>query len=101
MALSTNLLRARSYIATLCGFLLALGIVLYVERHQPPPAIPLTPQNLGTDFPALPPARASAFKRRLAHVSPGSISSTILKPVAWLTPWTGNPMSACGASAIN
>lgn len=65
MALSTNLLRARSYIATLCGFLLALGIVLYVERHQPPPAIPLTPQNLGTDFPALPPARALSFQEAI------------------------------------
>ncbi|AOV96805.1 hypothetical protein A9798_07425 [Edwardsiella hoshinae] len=65
MALSTNLLRARSYIATLCGFLLALGIVLYVERHQPPPVIPLTPQNLGTDFPALPAARALSFQQAI------------------------------------
>ncbi|AKR77916.2 DUF3131 domain-containing protein [Edwardsiella sp. LADL05-105] len=65
MTLSTHLQRARSYIATLCGFLLALAIVIHIERHQPPPPIPLTLQTLGSDFPQPPAPRGLSFQEAI------------------------------------
>lgn len=37
MAWKHSLLQARSYIAVILGFLLAFGVVVYVEMKMPPP----------------------------------------------------------------
>ncbi|EKC2242371.1 DUF3131 domain-containing protein [Salmonella enterica] len=58
MSWKKNLLRARSYIAVMTGFLIASGIVLYVETHMPK-SMPLQNElTLSHDFPDLPEPRA-------------------------------------------
>lgn len=53
-----SLLQARSYIAVIIGFLLAFGIVVYVETHMPPAPAESAELTLSADFPTLPAPRA-------------------------------------------
>ncbi|EMH1200185.1 DUF3131 domain-containing protein [Serratia marcescens] len=61
MAWKHSLLQARSYIAVIIGFLLAFGVVVYVETHMPPAPAESAELTLSADFPTLPAPRALTF----------------------------------------
>lgn len=58
MSWKLNLLRARSYVAVIIGFLIASGVVLYVETHMPQTKPVQNELTLSHDFPDLPEPRA-------------------------------------------
>ncbi|ALR76494.1 DUF3131 domain-containing protein [[Enterobacter] lignolyticus] len=58
MSWKRSLLRARSYIAVMIGFLIASGVVLYVETHMPQSKPVQNALTLSHDFPDLPEPRA-------------------------------------------
>ncbi|ADO48824.1 DUF3131 domain-containing protein [[Enterobacter] lignolyticus] len=58
MSWKQNLLRARSYLAVMIGFLIASGVVLYVETHMPQSKPVQNELTLSHDFPDLPEPRA-------------------------------------------
>lgn len=61
MAWKHSLLQARSYIAVILGFLLAFGVVVYVEMKMPPAPAESAELTLSADFPTLPAPRALTF----------------------------------------
>lgn len=65
MSWKQNLLRARSYIAVMIGFMIASGIVLYVETHMPQIKPVQNELTLSHDFPNLPEPRALTFNEAI------------------------------------
>ncbi|HFV9293219.1 TPA: DUF3131 domain-containing protein [Serratia fonticola] len=65
MSLRHNLLQARSHIAIILGFLIAFGVVLYIENRMPSPPVENTALNLSHDFPTLPAPRALTFEEAI------------------------------------
>ncbi|MEG2042955.1 MAG: DUF3131 domain-containing protein, partial [Hafnia sp.] len=100
MSWKLNLLRARSYVAVIIGFLIASGVVLYVETHMPQTKPVQNELTLSHDFPDLPEPRAltlnEAIWARIAwqyfvnNVQPTGLVNSIDKQ-PYSTMWdTGN-----------
>lgn len=65
MSWKQSLLRARSYIAVIIGFLMASGVVFYVETHMPQTRPVENELTLSHDFPDLPAPRALTLKEAI------------------------------------
>ncbi|MGL4381505.1 MAG: DUF3131 domain-containing protein [Vibrio sp.] len=65
MSWKQNLLRARSYIAVMLGFLIAFYVVLQVESHVEPIKYVPNHLTLSNDFPLLPPPRQLTFNEAI------------------------------------
>lgn len=62
MSIKQDLLKARSYLTVIIGFMLAFSIVFYVEKHTNPANMKLPQLQLSENFPTLPTTRGLDYQ---------------------------------------